>query len=78
MQVEFTHLFYNEMHTKLGHPLGYQFEQRTGLGLTLSTSDSKRHEARHSDGTILISRHDTDLYSVRMLKMEKIQESTFS
>jgi hypothetical protein len=34
MQVEFTHLFYNEMHTKLGHPLGYQFEQRTGLGLT--------------------------------------------
>ncbi len=27
MQVEFIHLFNNEMHTTLGHPLGYQLRK---------------------------------------------------
>ena len=64
MQVEFIHLFKQRNAYNTGHPLGYQSEQRTGLGLTslpLAPRTVNDTKLEHSDGTILISRHDTDL-----------------
>jgi hypothetical protein len=48
MQVEFIHLFNNEMHTKLGHPLGYQLRKEQHDTVLYSVNDAEKRKKSRS------------------------------